>query len=259
MKRLVERVPERVSCSFLALSLFAVAFVATAAAQHVRPKGGTPKLDPLVIAYKDCASATLAHDMSAPKQPSCPASGAGNSQTSGYLTAGTPDYNGLPANFTGNVRMDVCPVPGCAAPDIKVGVVLKDVRCNKDLASVTPAVCVGGAFGPYVGSVKAKILMKTTDHCNTPVFQTTCPASPGTSATTQAVPFEIDMLCTDPGTGVGSTCQASTTYNAVLAGSIQSGQKMNVETTVTVDDGGADGNASTAPNTLYATEGVFVP
>jgi hypothetical protein len=52
----------------------------------------------------------------------------------------------------------------------------------------------------------------------------------------------------------------STTFNAVAPGAIVAGVRSIWELgDVKVFDGGPDGLASTAPNTLFERQGVFVP
>jgi hypothetical protein len=59
---------------------------------------------------------------------------------------------------------------------------------------------------------------------------------------------------------IGSTCSASTTYDAVLPGSVPEGKRSIWQLgSVRVFDGGPDGVASTPGNSLFAIEGVFVP
>jgi hypothetical protein len=48
--------------------------------------------------------------------------------------------------------------------------------------------------------------------------------------------------------------------NAFVPGSIKDGKRQIWEfQQVTLSDGGSDGVAGTAPNTLFAVQGVFVP
>ena len=94
---------------------------ASASATHVRPAGATPKYDPLVITYENCTSPGGAvHTPTStqgqrfactPPIPSSP-----------YLTAGTPDSNGVPSDFVGSVRLEVCPAAVCGNADVFVTV-----------------------------------------------------------------------------------------------------------------------------------------
>jgi|SRR4051794_35147731 hypothetical protein len=253
------RVPNRPVQSMViatALALVAAASLATtASANHPRPQGATPKYDPLVLYFNECSAPNLAHDTPAPKAPSC-----GASTTPGYLTVGTPDYDSLAAQFVGSVRLNVCPVAGCTGSDVKVTVKMTDVRCGKDIATASPGLCVGGAFGPYVGSVATNIDMKITDHCNSPVNDGVCPPAPGATATSQHALFAITTPCANAGPTIGAACAVTTTLNAQVPGAVQGGYRSNVESFTTIDDGGADGNASTViDNKRFATEGFFVP
>jgi hypothetical protein len=81
-------------------------------------------------------------------------------------------------------------------------------------------------------------------------------------ATVQDTPFKVTVPCAATAdTTVGSTCSVNTTADAVAgAGAIKEGRRSIWQLgQARVNDGGADGVASTAPNTLFATQGVFVP
>jgi hypothetical protein len=240
----------------MATAVLAVLVPAESLATHARPQGATPKYDSLVLYYNECTSPTLAHDTEAPKVSSCP-----SPTTSSWLTVGTPDHNSLPAQSAGSVRIAVCPVTGCLAPDVAVTTRMTDVRCSKALSETTPSACSGGAaFGAYMGSVETNIDMKITDHCNSPVHDGVCPAPPGTPATSEHASFRIITQCTFLSPTVGSTCQVSTTLNAQVPGAVQGGYRSNVESVTTIEDGGSDGDADTTlDNRRFATEGFFVP
>ena len=254
--------------SLLLASLLLLAVTGTALATHVRPKGATPKRDSLVIAYKPCAGPTASHASPA-SYPSCP----GPTQTSPWLTAGTMAANGLPANFIGSTRLDLCPA-GCpggpAAEDIKITISMTDVRCTAALAGATPAVCgPGGALDKYLGTVKVVFPMQITDHCNVPgPPPAACPAPPGTAATgppgPYSLPFPVTVPCGGGPPGVGSTCALITTVNVITGppGLIIAGQQHNIEIgTITVSDGGSDGSVATVGDgeAVFADEGVFAP
>ena len=62
------------------------------------------------------------------------------------------------------------------------------------------------------------------------------------------------------GTALGSTCSATTTADSILPGMVIEGQARDLAAgAVAVLDGGPDGLAVTAGNTLFAVQGVFVP
>ena len=61
-------------------------------------------------------------------------------------------------------------------------------------------------------------------------------------------------------TTIGSECSATTTLDAVTPGLVPEGKRSVWQfDRVRVNDGGPDGLVSTTPNTLFATQGVFVP
>ena len=106
-----------------------------ASATHPRPKGATPLRASTVPAYKACTTPNRTHG--APLAfPSCnppvPASA--------YLTVGSPDANGAPANSVGSVRIDAkVGVPGPPDDsDVLLKASISDVRCTP---AVDPSVC----------------------------------------------------------------------------------------------------------------------
>ena len=62
-------------------------------------------------------------------------------------------------------------------------------------------------------------------------------------------------------TATGSSCTLTTTANAIVPGLVKDSKRAIWQIDqVRVNDGGADGDAdTTAPNTLFATQGIFVP
>ena len=85
---------------------------------------------------------------------------------------------------------------------------------------------------------------------------------PSEMATMQDTPFRVTVPCAATGdTTVGSTCSVNTTADAVVgAGTIQEGKRTIWQLgQVRLNDGGADGVASTAPNSPFMVQGVMVP
>jgi hypothetical protein len=254
------------SASFVLASLVSLAFAQSALATHVRPKGATPKRDSLVISYKPCTTPTGSHTGPQNYQSCLP-----QVPSSRWLTAGTPDANSLPANFTGFTKMDYCPPPSGCSPgppgaDIQITVNLMDIRCTAMQVSTNPAVCPSGTLGPFTGSVRARFPTQVTDHCNGSPAPT-CPAPtppPANSGTGPPVGFNLVMAfvapCAPAGPGIGATCGLVSTYNALVPGSVIAGARANVEVSrITVEDGGPDGNGATTDNDEFADEGLFVP
>jgi TolB protein len=210
---------------------------------YPRPKGATPFQTYLTVVYKPCASPNEQHgaplavlSCSPPQQPS------------DFLTVGTLDANGQAAKAIGSVRYDV--KPGTAAnpaddADVKINVSVKDVRMKSDLSD-------------YAGELGVTSTRRITDKLSTPAPEGTTQA-----ATTQDTPFSITVPCapTAADTTVGSTCAISTTADAVVLGQVAENARSNWELgQIRVYDGGSDSDAhTTADNTLFMDEGIFVP
>jgi len=164
-------------------------------------------------------------------------------QASNFLTVGTLDANGQQAKAVGVYRLDVKSSPA----DVKITFALKDVRNKSDLTD-------------YTGELRVSENWRLTDKNNGPIS-----GGGGTDpATNTDIPFPpLDVACaaTTADTTVGSTCNAATSANAIVPGSIQGGTRMNSELgQVQVEDGGSDGvAATTAGNTLFMDQGIFVP
>jgi hypothetical protein len=198
---------------------------------YPHPKGATPLFASLVIAYKECTSPNTQH-----AAPLSYGSCAPPSQASDQLTVGTPDANGQAANSTGSVRYAV--VPG----DVQISFSMTDVRKKSDLSD-------------YTGELQINQSLRITDRDNGPD-----PTDPD-PGTTEDIGFPVTAHCTaTASTTIGSTCAVSTTADAVVPGSVTAGNRAIWQLgQVQVFDGGSDGDVDTAPNTLFATEGVFVP
>jgi phospholipase C len=202
---------------------------ASTAPEYVRPRGATPLRISLTVAFKGCTAPNrthgppLAFDSCAPPQ-----------QTSNFLTVGTGDANGQPADSTGKVRYDV--VPG----DAKIVIEMTDVRNKSDLS-------------PYTGELQADQALRITDRQNGPSQD-----EPGTLTDTH---FPITVPCSaSAGTTVGATCGVTTTANALEPGAIIAGNRAIWDLgQVQVFDGGASGMAGASDATLFEDEGIFVP
>jgi hypothetical protein len=200
-----------------------------------RPRGATPARFSLVPAYNQCTSGNRTHG--APlSSPSCnpPV------QSSGFLTIGSPDANGAAANMQGSVQYDA--IGGNTATpadeaDVRVRVNVTDVR-NKT------------GLGDYAGQLKLVQDLRLTDRDNGPTELGTGDAS---------LSFTVPCAST-ASTSVGSTCTLNTTADALAGGTVKETMRTIWQLSkVNVFDGGADGVASTNPNTLFLTQGYFVP
>jgi hypothetical protein len=198
---------------------------------YARPKSATPFRVSLVPAYKACATAGANSTHGAPlSRPSCTPP----VQESDYLTVGTPDANGALANSVGSARMDVL------SNDVGLSLHLTDVRRRVDLSD-------------YDGSLRASTSVRLIDQNNGTALDR--------PAAVRDFPFEFDVPCAvTADTSTGGDCAVATSADAVTPGIVVAGKRATWQlSTLQVFDGGADGAASTADNTVFARQGVFVP
>jgi hypothetical protein len=191
---------------------------------YPRPRGASPLRVPLVPAFAQCTSPNRTHG--APLAfPSC----GPPVPRSSLLTVGTPDANGRAANSVGSVLFRVLPA------DVGLSVSLADVRRSSDLAD-------------YTGEIRETTMLRLTDRRND-------------DATMVDVPVSADIGCSGTADGsVGSTCAVATTVNALVPNTVREGDRAIWELgPVEVYDGGPDGVGSTADNTVFARQGLFVP
>jgi hypothetical protein len=219
----------------------------TSAPMYARPKGATPILAPLVIAYEPCGAPTSQHG--APlAHPSC----SPPVQASQFLTVGTPDSNGEPAKFVGSVTVKAI-VGSSSTPeneaDVRLGGRLTDVRCR-----VTSQICPDGPLTDYTGRLFATASLTLTDQNNGPTGY-----EQGTLADYSVVRFGIPCTATAD-TTVGSTCAISTSANAVVPGMVKESYRTIWQLgPFQVMDGGSDGNQNQDDQTLFASQGLLVP
>ena len=193
---------------------------------------------PLVPAFAECTAPNRTHG--APlASPSC----SPPSQGSNQLAVGTPDANGKAAQSTGSLRGDVIvgdPSTSADESDVALSLQLTDVRRRSDL-------------GDYTGELEASTVVRITDGANG------AGKSPGT---VEDFTYAFTIPCSETADeAIGSTCSASTTADALVPNTIQEGERAVWELgQVVVNDGGADGLASTsAGNAPFARQGIFVP
>jgi hypothetical protein len=230
-----------------------MAFLAPTQPGYPRPKSATPMRASLVPAFNQCTSPNRLHgppDLPGGTNPD----GSCNPpvQSSTQLTVGEPTANGAPANSIGSVRMVVLngnPATAADEADVRYTVSLTDVRCK---AGASPCGAANAADGAdYTGQVQVKTGLRVIDRYN----------GPSEVGVGQDTSFAVTVPCTATGsTGVGSTCATTTTADAVLPGVILETRRAVWQLgQVQVFDGGPDGVVSTNPNTLFATQGIFVP
>jgi hypothetical protein len=163
-------------------------------------------------------------------------------QASPNLTVGTPDANGRTANSIGFVRLVT--IPGTPSTpedeaDVNVEVSISDVRETAGL-------------GDYTGELNQVTTLRITDRAN---------GSGNESGTVQDSPLAVTVPCTaTPDTTRGSNCSVSTSMDALMPGAVPEGKRsIWALGQVQLFDGGTDGVASTAGNSLFAVQGVFAP
>jgi TolB protein len=207
-------------------------------AGYPRPKGAGPLRVAFVPAYRECTSPNAEHGPPL-AHPSCEPP----VQASDFVTVGNPPVS--PADSVGSLRASA--VPGNPATpadeaDVLLSASITDVRNSSDQSD-------------YAGELRAETALRITDKDNTPH-----PGGPGPGTVTDA-PFEVPLACaptSDP--AIGSTCAAATSAEALVPGAVKEGRRSVWQLgPVQVYDGGADGDADTAPNTLFMTQGVFIP
>jgi hypothetical protein len=109
-------------------------------------------------------------------------------------------------------------------------------------------------LGDYTGQLALRLPLRITDRDNGGTASTD-------HGTVQDASLDVPVQCSaTASTSVGSTCAITTTVDAVAPGAAREGERaLWALDKVQVFDGGADGVASTSPNTLFAVQGIFVP
>ena len=228
--------------------------VGAASATHPRPKGATPLRVSMAVAYKACASPNRQHGA-----PLATLSCNPPVQASSFLTVGTGDaWPGTQPKSIGSVRLDV---KTSSPEDVKIVSSISDVRCigNSAAGFCSTANTDNAGVPDYSGELNGTANIRITDHFNGPIGACGACADP---ATGQDLAFPVIGTCaTTPGDGtVGSTCGANTTANGTVPGAVQDNKRANVEIQqFNIEDGGADGQAATANNTLFGTQGIWIP
>jgi hypothetical protein len=206
---------------------------------YARPKNATPTKVALVPAYQPCSSPNGTHG--APlSAPSC----GSPAQTSGYLTVGTPDSNGQAAVSSGYVELKtlgespIDPNNGDQA-DVQIKTNFTDVRKKSDLSD-------------YTGELQTVLGLRVTDRYNGTLLED--------PATVTDTPLAVTVPCSATPGSAGATCALTTTADAVMPGIAREAQRaVWALDQVKVYDGGPDGDAETADNTLFAVQGAFAP
>jgi dipeptidyl aminopeptidase/acylaminoacyl peptidase len=207
---------------------------------HVRPVAATPLRYSLVPAYRRCSAPNSMHEA-----PQAFGACVSPMPESDWLTVGTPDANGKPAKSQGSVTLRAVlgdPSTPANDADLNIALSITDVRKQSDLSD-------------YGGGMTFSASVRATDKRNAPNSGFT------RSGTSIDVPFVVDVACAmTADTSVGSTCAVDTTANSLVPDAIlESKRSVWQLSDIEVFDGGSDGVSSTYPNTLFETEGVFIP
>ncbi len=202
---------------------------------YPRPKAAAPLYTPLVIAYRPCTNANSIHAPPLSYESCNPPV-----QSSSFLTVSNPPA--VPASSVGSLRLRVVvgnPSTTADEADVAVTFSLTDVLRQADLQD-------------YTGELRATHVLRITDR-DQPFTQ---------AATVVDLPLHYDVDCAaTPDPVQGADCSLSTTVDAVMPNTVKEGRRAIWQVDqVQVFDGGADGVASTtADNTLFETQGIFVP
>jgi hypothetical protein len=206
---------------------------------YPRPKGATPIIASLVPAYQQCALSNRTHGAPLGYASCIPAR-----QTSSQLTVGTPDANGRGANSIGFVTLKAIvgnPATASDEADLQIATTIKDVRRSSDLSD-------------YTGQLSTVLDVRLTDRVTG--------ANSDLAETVQDFPFTANVPCVATAvTTIGSNCMLTTTADSVLPGAVPEAKRsVWALDNVKVYDSGLDGNVSTTgDNTLFETQGLFVP
>jgi hypothetical protein len=228
---------------------------------HVRPQAGTNLRVPLALAYQPCQASNRSHSGGLAAGSCNPAL-----QSSSHLTVGTGDANGFAAQGGAFAKLAVCPSgttgtgacstpSGMSTPDLRMEAGASDIRCRAGVST-----CEAATLSDYLGELQVSLTVRITDRHNS----AGAPGS-GNSATVENLRFPFSVSCSPNASGrspatIGASCGVLTRANAVIPGSVPAGTRANWELgDVEVYDGGPDGVASTADNTLFLRQGVFVP
>jgi hypothetical protein len=155
------------------------------------------------------------------------------------------------------VRLDV---KSTSPEDVKIVSTGTDIRC---IGNSVPGFCANANTDnpnvpDYSGELNGTATIRITDHFNGPIGACGACTDPATVSDLQ---FPVVGTCATTADGtIGSTCTANTTANGTVPGSVQDNKRGNVEVqTINIEDGGQDGTAITTPNTLFGTQGIFIP
>jgi len=240
-------------------TLGAMLFASSAQATHPRPAAGAQFRVPIVIAYTQCVAPTNRFHGPALSSPSCNrGTDTDAGQTSNWLTTGGGAAPAPAAAGSAFVKVTVCvsgttatgtcsTPPAMSVPDVRIESNGTQILCK--VGAPTQSSCSGGAFSTYNGQVEGDATIRITDHHNNVTAGGT-----GDTATVLDLPFPVSANCT------AGTCNVVTHANGVVPGAVQPAKRGNVEIRhLQIFDGGQSGIANAPDESLFATQGIFIP
>jgi hypothetical protein len=208
-------------------------------AGYPRPLAASPVSVSLVPAYQECTSPDRTHG-----PPLAFGSCSSPDPMSPNLTVGTFDANGQTAKSVGAVKLSTVvgdPDTETDEADVKVQVSLTDVRQ------------AAAGLADYTGELTEVSTLRITDRQNGNGVNRT--------GTVQDIPLPVIVPCTaTEDTTKGADCAVSTSIDALIPGAVPEGKRsVWALGQVQVFDGGPDGDAQSANNSLFAVQGIFIP
>jgi uncharacterized repeat protein (TIGR01451 family) len=213
--------------------------VTATAVGYPRPKAASPLQTSLVPAYSECSAPNRLHG-----PPIGSASCSPPAQRSGFLTVGSPDANSRTASMTGVARFaSVLGNTGTPADeaDVKITISATDVRDRTTL-------------NDYTGELQSRMVLRVTDRRNG--------LTGIDSGTVTDVPYIFTVPCAATGgtANIGATCSLSTTADAITPNTVAETKRTIWQVQdINLLDGGPDGDAETADNTVFLRQGIFIP
>lgn len=246
-------------------SLAALVVSQTAFATHPHPaNNGADKLTfPMAVAMKPCATPNSTHGPPL-GAPSCTPANEARAQSPNITTGKAPagPYKGT-SSFVIDVTCTNAQTPPCPAPgdqeDVKLTATATDIRCKAGMADATKCGNENGAPAgkvgdDYIGQVQGDATIRITDTLN---------GGPGftTHGTVVDLPFPVTGQCSNTADAtIGGTCSTNTSADQVVPNVVKENKQANIEIgQVHVNDGGPDGVVSSANNSLFAVQGIFIP
>ena len=218
----------------------------------VRPKSAPRIKVSLVPAFNACTSPNRQHGPPL-AFPSCNPPVPGSTA----ITVGTEEANGAGENSVGSVTLTADPaVPGPPDDsDVIVAGSITDVRCLPSTTS--PCGNPNAADGAdYTGDLQGSATIRITDR-----WSASSAGGGADAATVVDFPFPMAFGCAGTADdAIGATCTSNTTFNAIVPQAMRDGKRSVIDVgQIVVSDSGPDGIPSTAPNTLFMKQGLFVP